>query len=73
MLNNYFKRTPRKLVKLTLALKGILLAASGSAYMIDHPHWAFWMLITGALLDELTKLFTDEDDNDSGGAAGNMQ
>ncbi|RYD57301.1 MAG: hypothetical protein EOP56_08300 [Sphingobacteriales bacterium] len=73
MLNNYYKRTPKKLLKLMLAIKGILLAASGSAYMTNHPGLAFWMLVGGAALDELTKLFTDENNNSSGTAAGNVQ
>jgi drug/metabolite transporter (DMT)-like permease len=62
MLSNYYKRTPKKLLRIMLAVKGIVLTASGSAYMSDHPNWAFWMLIAGAVLDELTKLFTDEND-----------
>ncbi|RYD57032.1 MAG: hypothetical protein EOP56_09500 [Sphingobacteriales bacterium] len=66
MFRNYFKRTPKKLVRLMLAVKAILLAASGSAYANDHPGLAFWMLVAGAALDELVKLFTDENNNSTG-------
>ena len=38
-----------------MALKGTILVAGASAYITQHEHITFWVLIGGAAIDELIK------------------
>lgn len=55
--SNYFKPTPQNLQYLAVALKSILVTIASSAFVSGHETFAFWTLIVGALLDELSKFF----------------
>jgi hypothetical protein len=51
MLKNYFKPTPKKLLKISLALRGMVATVSGAAYFQNDLKAAFWFLIAGAGVD----------------------
>lgn len=42
----------KRLINLLTALKGIILVAGSSAYVMDYPNITFWVLISGAALDQ---------------------
>jgi hypothetical protein len=43
-----------------LALKSIVGVCAGSAYFTDHAQAGFWMLVAGAIVNELGNLLADE-------------
>ena len=47
----------KRLINLLTALKGIILVAGASAYITDHEHITFWVLVSGAGIDEAIKYF----------------
>ena len=51
MLKNYFKPTPKKLLKISLALRGMVATVSGAAYFQNDLKAAFWFLVAGAGID----------------------
>lgn len=51
MLKNYFKPTPKKLLKISLALRGMVATISGAAYFQNDLKVAFWFLVAGATVD----------------------
>lgn len=51
MLNNYYKPTPKKLLKISLALRGMVATISGAAYFQNDLKAAFWFLVAGAGID----------------------
>lgn len=51
MLKNYYKPTPKKLLKVSLALRGMVATISGAAYFQNDLKAAFWFLVTGAGID----------------------
>lgn len=55
MFQNYFKPTPKKLLKLSLGLKAFIGTIAASAYA-QSPRAAFWMLVIGAFLDFIIDL-----------------
>jgi hypothetical protein len=62
-LRNYFEPTPKNVKKWLLAIKSILATISVSAYVNGSEKVAFWILVGGAVIDELTNLFSNEDRN----------
>lgn len=46
-----------RLINLLTALKGIVLVGGASAYITDHEHITFWVLVSGAGIDEAIKFF----------------
>jgi len=62
-LKNYFEPTPKNVKKWLLAIKSILATISVSAYVNGNEKIAFWILVGGAVIDELTNLFSNEDRN----------
>lgn len=48
MLNNYYKPTSKKLLKISLALRGMVATISGAAYFQNDLKAAFWFLVAGA-------------------------
>ena len=48
MLKNYYKPTPKKLLKISLALRGMVATVSGAAYFQNDLKTAFWFLVAGA-------------------------
>ncbi len=54
---NYLKPTPDNIQYLVTALKTILLAVSGTVLANGNPVMAFWIMVGGAVLDELSKFF----------------
>jgi len=47
----------KRLINLLAALKGIVLISGASAYITDHEHITFWVMILGAGIDETIKYF----------------
>jgi len=62
-IKNYFEPTPKNVKKWLLAIKSILATISVSAYVNGNEKIAFWILVGGAVIDELTNLFSNEDRN----------
>jgi len=60
-LKNYFEPTPKNVKKWLLAIKSILATISVSAYVNGNEKIAFWILVGGACIDELTNLISNED------------
>ena len=51
MLKNYYKPTSKKLLKMSLALRGMVATVSGAAYFQNDLKAAFWFLVAGAGID----------------------
>jgi len=47
----------KRLINLLIALKGVILVIGASAYMTSHEHITFWVLVSGAGIDEAIKFF----------------
>jgi hypothetical protein len=62
-LKNYFEPTPKNVKKWLLAIKSILATISGAAYVNGNEKIAFCILVGGAVIDELTNLFSNENGN----------
>ncbi|NDC31803.1 MAG: hypothetical protein EBZ58_12910 [Bacteroidetes bacterium] len=62
-LKNYFDPTPKNVKRWLLAIKSILATISVSAYVNGNEKVAFWILVGGAVIDELTNLISNEDRN----------
>ena len=60
-IRNYFEPTPKNVKKWLLAIKSILATISVSAYVNGSEKVAFWILVGGAVIDELTNLISNED------------
>lgn len=60
---NYLKPSPANLQYLSTAIKGILAVLAGTALASDHPYMATYILIGGAVLDELSKFFAKVNDD----------
>jgi len=59
-LKNYFEPTPKNVKKWLLAIKSILATVSGAAYVNGNEKIAFWILVGGACIDELTNLLSND-------------
>jgi len=51
---------PWKVEKVVTSIKAILLLASGHQYIADNVSLSFWLLVSGAVIDELSKYFYEE-------------
>lgn len=60
-IKNYFEPTPKNVKRWLLAIKSILASISVSAYVNGNEKVAFWILVGGACIDELTNLISNED------------
>lgn len=60
---NYFKPTPKNIQKGLLALKSIMATIGGAAYFSENQKAAFWILVGGAVLNELANLFSNGSEN----------
>jgi len=58
--DGYFKHTPVWVKKVMLSVKTILGAVAVSSFFNSHETFAFFTLIFGACLDELSKFIKDE-------------
>lgn len=47
----------KRLINFLSALKGIVLVGGASAYITEHEHITFWVLVSGAGIDEAIKYF----------------
>lgn len=56
MFENLFKNTPKNLMKLSLALRGLIGTLAGAAYVQENIKVAFWFLVAGAILDFVIQL-----------------
>lgn len=45
----------KRLINFLTALKGVVLVGGASAYITDHEHITFWVLVSGAAIDEAIK------------------
>ena len=59
-LKNYFEPTPKNVNKWLLAIKSVLATISVSAYVNGNEKIAFWILVGGACIDELTNLLSND-------------
>jgi len=59
-LKNYFEPTPKNVKKWLLAIKSVLATISVSAYVNGNEKIAFWILVGGACIDELTNLLSKD-------------
>lgn len=50
----------KRLINFLTAIKGVILIVGTSAYLTDHEDITFWVLVTGAALDESIKFFRKE-------------
>lgn len=66
MFKNYFKPTPKKLLKLSLAMKATLGSSAIGALANGKPTVATIILLLGAFLDFLIDLQKDDDDDRTG-------
>ncbi len=58
----------KRLINFLSALKAISLVAGASAYVSDHKHITFWVLVVGAGFDEAIKFIKKDiklDDNET--------
>lgn len=51
---------PWKVQKIVDSLKYLLGIVSGAEFIIGNPSIAFWILLSGAFMDELSKYFYEE-------------
>lgn len=58
-IRNYFEPTPKNVQKWLLSLKLILATIGGSAYAAENQKMAFWILVGGAILNELANFFAN--------------
>ena len=56
----YLEPTPKNVKKWLLAVKSIIGVCAGSAYFADRPDAAFWIMLAGAIVNELGNILTDE-------------
>lgn len=56
----YLDPTPKNVKKWLLAIESIIATCAGSAYITQHEQAAFWILISGAVINKLGNLLTDE-------------
>jgi len=54
---NYLKPTPANLQYLALGLKSILVTIAGATFFSGNEKVGFYILLFGAILDELSKFF----------------
>ena len=45
----------KRFINFLTALKGVVLVGGASAYITDHEHITFWVLVAGAGIDEAIK------------------
>ena len=45
----------KRIINLLIAMKGVVLVGGASAYITDHEHITFWVLVCGAGIDEAIK------------------
>ena len=50
----------KRIINLLTAFKGVIVVAGSAAYITEHEHITFWVLIGGAGLDEAIKFFNKE-------------
>lgn len=60
MFKRYFKPTPKKLLRISLAMRTMIGTISGAAYFDGKKDAAFWFLIAGAVVDFLINCQTDD-------------
>lgn len=58
-IRNYFEPTPKNVQKVLLSLKTLLATIGGAAYFSENQKAAFWILIGGAILNELANFFAN--------------
>jgi hypothetical protein len=54
---NYFRASPRNLQYLTEGLKTIIGTVGVSTYFSGNEKFAFWTMVTGAILDQAARFF----------------
>lgn len=62
-IRNYFEPTPKNVQKWLLALKSIMATVGGAAYFSENQKAAFWVLVGGAILNELANFFANGTEN----------
>lgn len=60
MFKNLFKKTDRNLMKLSVALRGLIGTLAGAAYVQENVRVAFWFLVAGAILDFVIQLLPSD-------------
>ena len=57
---NYSKPRSHKVKKIMMAVKSFLGTISVATYFTEHQNIAFWILVLGAALDEISKLIPSD-------------
>lgn len=65
-LKNIFRKTNPAIVKLSLALRTFIGTISTAAYFQDKPDLAFWLLVSGALIDLLLQMLPENTETKDG-------
>ena len=53
-------KTTKRIINVLTAFKGVIVVAGSLAYVTEHEHVTFWVLVSGAALDESIKFFQKE-------------
>jgi hypothetical protein len=61
MRKTKYKHITPNLAKIGMAIKGVCLTAGATAYFQEMPRVAFGVAMLGAIIDEVIKLFYDEE------------
>ena len=56
---SYLEPTPKNVKKWLLAIKSVIGVCAGSAYFADRPDAGFWMLVAGAIVNELGNILSE--------------
>lgn len=57
MFKNFFQPTPKNMLRISLALRGMVGTIAGAAYFQDNATAAFWFLVAGAVVDFFINCF----------------
>lgn len=63
MFKGYFKPTPDKLLRISLALRLLVGTISGASYFDGNKDAAFWFLVAGAVIEFFIQCQTPSDNN----------
>jgi hypothetical protein len=63
LLKNYFSPTPKRIQKWLFGIKSIIATAAATAFVSGNDKWAFYAMVTGAVLGELGNLFSEDQTN----------
>lgn len=57
MLKTFFQPTPKNMLRISLALRGLVGTIAGATYFNGNETAAFWFLVAGAVIDFFINCF----------------